>query len=440
MQHTSSVLKGSAGMILLAAGLTFIQSCGRQVNAPSSSLQVSSFTPASAPKDAEIVIHGAGFSTSSSSNIVTVNGKAAVVLSASLNSLTIKVPAGAHDGKITVQVDALTASSAKDFIYLYTVTTLAGSATPGYKEGTGAAAEFNLPFGVAVDAAGNVYVTDDNNNRIRKITPAGVTSTLAGDGMALYKDAIAAEAQFRAPLGIALDLSSNVYIGDTNNKRIRKISTGGMVSTLAGDGTTNFKDATGTEAEFYAPAGVALDAAGNVYVADANNNRIRKITPDGVVTTLAGDGTAGFKDGTGVHAQFHYPTGVALDAAGNVYVADIYNNRIRKITPAGVVTTLAGDGHASFKEGTGAVAEFNSPTGIAADAAGNVYVADTYNYRIRKITPAGVVTTLAGDGTGSFREGTGPLAQFNEPTGIAIDAAGNLYVADNNNYRIRKLE
>ena len=209
-----------------------------------------------------------------------------------------------------------------------------------------------------------------------------------------------------------------------------------MVSTLAGS-DYGFADGTGAAAQFSNPSGVAVDASGMVYVADQANNRIRKITPAGVVSTLAGS-SYGFANGTGTAAQFADPLSVAVDAAGMVYVADSGNNRIRKITPAGVVSTLAGSGY-GFANGTGTAAQFANPFGVAVDATGTVYVADMYNHRIRKITPAGVVSTLAGSGVDGFANGTGTAAQFAFPRGVAVDAAGTVYVADGNNNRIRKI-
>ena len=201
-----------------------------------------------------------------------------------------------------------------------------------------------------------------------------------------------------------------------------------VVSTLAGSRST---------AQFYYPCDVAVDSEGNVYVTDTLNNRIQKITTNGVVSTLAGS-TRGFADGTGTAAQFYYPYGVAVDSSGNVYVADFSNHRIRKITPAGVVTTLAGStrGHT---DATGTAAKFNHPYGVAVDSSGNVYVADSFNHRIRKITPAGVVTTLAGS-TRGFADGTGTAAKFNQPTHVAVDSEDNVYVADRDNNSIRKIE
>ncbi len=265
------------------------------------------------------------------------------------------------------------------------VTTLAGQATAGSTDATGIAAKFNNPYGVAVDTAGNIYVADKYNNRVRKITPAGVVTTLAGSGAAGSTDGTGIAAQFNNPFAVAVDAAGNVYVADTNNNRIRKITPAGVVTTLAGS-TAGYNDATGAAAQFNSPFnGVAVDATGNVYVADTNNNRIRKITPAGVVSTLAGSGVAGSTDGTGAGAQFYNPQGVAVDATGNVYVADTNNNRIRKITPVGVVSTLAGS-ILGYVDSTLAGARFTYASGVAVDSAGNLYVADSGNNRIRKIT------------------------------------------------------
>jgi len=294
-------------------------------------------------------------------------------------------------------------------------------------------------FGGAVDSSGNVYVADYFNHRIRKITPAGNVTTLAGSGTAGFADGLGASAQFNAPSGIAVDSAGNVYVADDLNHRIRKITPAGNVTTLAGSGTQGSADGLGASASFTQPSGIAVDSAGNVYVAEYRNDRIRKITPAGNVTTLAGS-TPGFADGLGASAQFFGPMDVAVDSAGNVYVADTRNHRIRKITPAGNVTTLAGSGTAGFADGLGASAQFSTPNSVAVDSAGNVYVADNQNNRIRRITPAGNVTTIAGSGTAGFANGLGASARFNRLNGVAVDSTGNVYVADFNNSRIGKIE
>jgi hypothetical protein len=336
----------------------------------------------------------------------------------------------------------------------YTFTPLAGYAHYGSWDGTGSAAQFNFPFGVAVDGAGNVFVGDQSSHTIRKVTPAGVVTTLAGSaGNSGSADGTGSAARFYYPGGVAVDTNGNLYVADWGNHTIRKVmpvATNWVVTTLAGlAGSSGANDGTGSAAQFYSPQGVAVDSAGNVYAADSGNNTIRKVTPAGVVTTLAGSaGNSGSADGTNSAAQFNYPLDVAVDSAGNVYVADSGNSTIRKVTPAGVVTTLAGSaGNWDYADGTGTNALFNGPEGVAVDSAGNVYVADVYNNAVRKVTPAGVVTTLAGSpqfdpaGTLLFgsADGTGSAAQFYYPEGVALDKAGNVYVADCNNCTIRKV-
>ena len=319
------------------------------------------------------------------------------------------------------------------------VITLAGSGTAGNTNGTGTAASFNDPYGVAVDGSGNMYVADHRNNLIRKITPAGVVTTLAGSGSTGSTNGTGTAASFNYPGGIAVDGSGNVYVGDTGNNLIRKITPAGVVTTLAGSGSEGSANETGTAASFRSPWGVAVDGSDNVYVADPNNNLIRKITSAGVVTTLAGSGSSGSTNGTGTAASFRSPWGVAVDGSGNVYVADRSNHLIRKITPEGVVTTLAGSGSEGSANGTGTAASFNSPSGVAVDFSGNVYVADQSNNLIRKITPEGVVTTLAGSGSSGSTNGIGTAASFGYPAGVAVDVSSNVYVADISNHLIRKI-
>ncbi|MBI4658526.1 MAG: immunoglobulin domain-containing protein [Verrucomicrobia bacterium] len=325
---------------------------------------------------------------------------------------------------------------------VYRFSTFAGVAgQPGSADGIGTLARFDKPDGVAVDSGGNVYVADLFNHTIRMITSGGVVSTVAGlAGNPGSVDGPGSVARFRSPSGVAADGAGNVYVADGGNHTIRKITLGGAVSTLAGSaGVNGITDGPGIAARFDLPSDVSLDGAGNVFVADLNNNRIRKLTPDGVVSTLAGS-VQGFSDGTGSEARFFLPGGVVVDSQGNVYVGDNANHTIRRITPVGVVGTLAGlEGVSGPVDGTGSATRFNSPWGLAVDTTGNLYVADLLNHTIRMITPRGEVSTVAGwAGEIGSADGTGNAARFNRPYGVAVDSIGNLYVADTGNNTIRK--
>jgi sugar lactone lactonase YvrE len=311
----------------------------------------------------------------------------------------------------------------------------------GYTDGPVAQAEFRLPNNVAVDQKGNIYVADTANDVIRKITPDGRVTTLAGlarsHGSA---DGTGPNARFWAPFGIAVDTAGNVYVADTANNTIRKITADGVVTTLAGlaahPGTN---DGVGPLARFRNPWSVAVDTAGNLFVADMSNDTIRRITPAGQVDTFAGQaGMIGNSDGFGADARFDNPFAVAADSAGNVYVSDTVNNAIRKITHR-VVTTLAGlPGFAGNADGSGTDARFWSPQGLAVDSMGNIYVADTGNNLVRKITPMGVVSTIPEPSQGD--ELTSGSAKLNSPGGVAVDSSGNVYVADTDNHCIREIK
>ena len=437
------------------------------------------------------------------------------------------------------------------------VTTLAGGVgVTGTNDGPGTEARFNYPEGVAVDGAGNVYVADTSNHTIRKVTPAGVVTTLAGTpGVSGTNNGTGTAAKFYYPFGLAVDTNGTVYVADTYNHVIRKITAAGAVTTFAGKmSTSGSANGTSTTARFYYPVGMAVGSGGTLYVADYGNNFIRKITSSGTVSTLAGTaGSSGSNNGTGSaralqstvrrgggpqerfgvcrrlrqpthpqdhlrrrgdhpgrpdrrfrHQQWHrqcralqltqrrrggqqrqcvyrrltatkscarlvlrawspiwrgwpgspgpttapapppgstVPAGVAVDGSGNVYVAEYQNHAIRKITPAGVVTTLAGrPGTSGTNNGTGTAARFTNPIGVAVDASGSVYVGDSGNHAIRKITSAGVVTTLAGlVGTSGTNDGVGAAARFYYPEDVAVDGSNYVYVADAGNHCIRKV-
>lgn len=334
-----------------------------------------------------------------------------------------------------------------DYTTNYSFITLAGKVgTSGTNDGTGNTARFCCPMGVAIDSKGNLYVADKENSTIRKVTPKGEVTTLAGlAGCSGTNDGLSSAARFSYPSGVAVDRTGNVYVADSGNNTIRKITPEGQVTTLAGSaGAYGDADGTGDIARFNGPWDLAVDESGNVYVADVANFTIRKLTAAGVVTTLAGKaGEDGNADGTGSTARFNAPSGVALDSAGTVYVADSWNNTIRKIDPAiGMVSTLAGLGgftNYGSMDGIGNGARFFSPSNVALDSAGNVYVTDGSNFTIRKITPAGMVTTLGGKvRSPGTNDGVGIVARFDHPCGVAVDSAGNIYIADMWNHIIRK--
>ena len=334
------------------------------------------------------------------------------------------------------------------------VSTLAGQVLViGSANGTGTNAQFSYPSGVAIDSFGNIYVADFSNDTIRKITPAGVVTTPYGQaGVAGSTDNTGTAARFNTPNSVATDSANNLYVADSGNNTIRKITSTGVVSTLAGRaGRTGSTDSTiGSSARFNSPQGVAVDSAGNVYVADAGNNTIRKVTPAGAVTTLAGTaGTAGYADGTGAAARFNGPLSVAVDSSGNVYVADIYNFVVRKISTAGAVTTPYGQaGVPGRLDGIGTGALFNAPVGVAIDSANNLYITDSQippittstssgNNLVRRANTAGVVSTIAGAGSTGSADGTGNAAQFYSMQAAAVNSAGVVYLADTFNQTMR---
>ncbi|HEY8783185.1 MAG TPA: NHL repeat-containing protein [Mucilaginibacter sp.] len=321
------------------------------------------------------------------------------------------------------------------------VITFAGNGTAGYADASGLSAQFNNPEGITIGNNGNLYVSDSYNGIIREVTPAGAVSTVAGTTTIGYTDGAAATAQFYAPHGSAFDAQGNLYVADFGNNVIRKITPAGIVSTYAGNGTAGYRNGAATSANltgtsdtlavFNNPQAVAVDANGNVYVADRGNNVIRKILTTGRVVTLAGHRTAGYVDATGASAAFDNPSGLVVDGQGNVFVSDQANSAIRKITTAGAVSTIAG--------GNTQATLLNFPSAIAIDKTGNLFIVDEGG-RIFEYTTASVLYNLAGTAnTSGFVNGAGTSALFNNPQGIAVDANGNIYVADQYNNCIRKI-
>ncbi len=325
----------------------------------------------------------------------------------------------------------------------------AGTGVFGYSGDGAAAVSAKLagPIRIAVDASGNVFVTENFNHCVRKINTSGVISTIAGTGVSGFSGdgGLATLAQLYSPGGITLDAGGNIYISDTGNQRIRKINTSGIISTIAGVGTIGFSGdgGTATLAQFSGPSGIALDISGNIYCADYNNHRIRKINTSGVISTIAGTGTAGFfgDGGPATSAQIMSPLDVTTDASGNIYIADGGNDRIRKINATGTITTIAGNGFAAYFGDGGAAtsAGLFNPSGVELDASGNVYIADKYNNCIRKVNTSGIISTIGGNSiAGNAGDGgLATLAQMNQPSNLAIDALGNIYVTDYTNQRVR---
>lgn len=340
----------------------------------------------------------------------------------------------------------------------YTITTYAGNYTSGYSGDGSAAASAELagPFGMAVDKSGNIYIADQFNHRIRKVDTSGNISTFAGNGTSGYKGdgAAATSAQLNDPQSVAFDSSGNLYISDTGNSVVRKVSTSGTITTVAGNFTSGAgysgDGAAATSAQLFHPSSVVVDAKGNLYIADTSNNIVRIVTTDGKINTFAGNFGAGTgftgDGGPATSARLNNPEGLALDSAGNLYIADGNNNRIRVVNASTKnINTVAGSstiGGYSGDGGQATKAKLNIPKGVAVDSVGNIYIADTYNSRIRLVSPAGVITTVAGNGAvGSGGDG-GPANQASLyfPSYVAADTkSANVYVVDNQNNVVRLL-
>ena len=397
---------------------------------------ITSISPTKGFPGDRITITGSNFSTVADDNIVKFGTVSIHIESASTIQLTVNVPEGLDDGTFTVTVNDVVSKASQKFDVLnrINVTTLAGGSSTnyGYVEGTGSAARFTLPGSMSMDSEGNLLVCD--NAVIRKITTAGVVTTFAGSATTGTDDGTGSAAQFLGTNAMVKNSSGNYFIADY--LRIRKMTSGATVSAFVGSGTSGYVNGVGVTAEFLSIGEMASDSHGNLFVSETSGYRIRKITPTGEVSTFAGTGNYGTNDGQGTAAGFASLGGIMIDASDNLYVID--NPRIRKITPDGTVTTFAGVSPSGYVNGSLSEARFNNMTTLVTGPRGDIYVVDSGNSRIRRITPQGIVSTFLGNQPG-FAEG-GPLeARFYLPYAIVFDKNDNLYISDKYNNIIRKV-
>lgn len=371
-------------------------------------------------------VQGFGFSSNPSENIVTINGVQAVVTGVGVYKITVTVPEKVGSGPLVVKVNTKTGKAQMDFHYQWVgvLTRFVGGKDQLFPDRTGTYTQLFGPMGMRFDAAGNLIVADYNSQKIRKFAPDGTLTTLPGRFP--WYQAPDDNSDFALPQDVVIAADGTIYVSEVNEHTISKIAPDGTVSIVAGGNYFDYKDGVGTAAKFSTPAGMVINSAGNLILCDMTNNRLRQITPQGVVTTFAG-AQEGYRDGTGTDALFYGPFNVALDLNGNYLVTDNWNNRIRKVTPQGVVTTFAGNGGVGSEDGDLLNVGMHGPTAIACDKDGNIYVSFDYNQKFRWITPSGEVRTieLEKDLLGC--------------QGIAINARGEIFVSEYNGNTISKL-
>jgi hypothetical protein len=412
--------------IALFAMIFFIASCSKSGSSSGPSgptgptgpttPTITSISPDSGVYNTTVTVTGTNFSTTTGDDLVTFNGTTATVSAATATQLTVTVPKGAGTGTIKLTIGSNTITGPTfTYLFTYTVSTLP---TTG----------LNSPFGIAVDTAGNIIVADDLNNQIKTVTPAGAVTAIVGSGTPGFMNGGAATAEFLDPPSVAVDPMDNILVGDAFNYKVREISTAGIVSTFAGT-TSGEMNGSAATAQFYSPAFLTVDAADNVFVCDAKY--VREIS-GGSVSTLY--------DGSTYSTQLNSFTGVAVTPGDTLFLLDNDGWNVYQLTPAGVFTVLAGSGAPAYQDGPAAKASFGLATAVALDALGDILVVDESNQRIRMISPAGIVSTIAGSGAAADMDGTGMAAEFYYPHGIAVDKkSGNIYVLEPMSNRIRKI-
>lgn len=421
-------------------------SCSKHTEAPSPT--ISSINPDNGPYGTIDTINGSGFSFISANNQVKFNGIPAIILQSGTSRIIAKVPKGAGSGTVQIMVNDKTVTGLVfNYRFVVVVSTLAGSGLFGSEDGRGSSATFNHPRGITVSGSGNLFVCDEGSNKIRQVTPDGNVTTIAGNGTAGYFDGIDTTAELNGPVAVNWIPANTLFPGDSDyllvadskNNLLRSVNLlSHEVKTWAGS-TAGYADGSLTDAQFNFPAGLAFyEPANFLFISDYLNNRIR-ICGNNYIGTLAGNSTIGLIDGTGTNASFAGPAGMTVDDQGNVYVADWYNNAIRKIDRYQQVTTIAGTGSEGYNDGSGTTAQFNTPSDVALYHGDQLLVADGFNHRIRLINlNDNSVSTLAGSGKAGFQDGKDTVARFNGPAGIVVSDS-IIYVSDYFNNRIRKI-
>ena len=405
--------------------------------------ELSGFSPLMGKKGTVIKIQGKHFGTDVSKVSLQINGLNADINAVTETEITAVVPDKCGLGKLTLTVNSKEVTSATAFRYLYTVkTSYFSGGGPGYEDGLPQKSKFGTLYNIAIDSKGVMFAADLANCVVRRIDTDGSTSTLAGAAtQGGFKDGKGNQALMKFPIGIELAPDGSIFVADHENHAIRKVSPDGRLVTVAGHPDhPGLVDGNLTTAQFKRPYGVKLDKTGILWICDTENGVIRKLSTDGQVSTFAGS-TPGYADGKLRDAKFYMPSYLNFDEKGNIFIADKHNHCIRKITPDGMVTTFAGmPTHMGYRDGEAGQAMFNQPCNIQIDKLGNLYVNDLWNHCIRLVYPDGYVTTLAGKGgTEGYQEASGENALFKHPQGCTLDKDGNLFVTDSANQRIRKL-